>query len=159
MAHTHDEAQPPGMHCIDAWGVPVQEGLFEEAGLLREREVDMKVRLGGLPHEAPQLPCVTLADVESVLSAWTGIPAERMSQDDRDRLSLMEPALKVCHCAQLVPAPCTQPWPPPSMLWIQSGALGGIWEIRWLIAIDGAKWATSLLTLTSVLAVLQIRSA
>ena len=73
----------------------MQEGLFEEAGLLREREVDMKVRLGGLPHEAPQLPCVTLADVESVLSAWTGIPPERMGQDDRDRLSLMEPALKV----------------------------------------------------------------
>ena len=75
----------------------LQEGLFEEAGLLREREVDMKVRLGGLPHEAPQLPCVTLADVESVLSAWTGIPTERMSQDDHDRLSLMEPALKACH--------------------------------------------------------------
>ena len=73
----------------------MQEELFEEAGLLREREVDMKVRLGGLPHEAPQLPCVTLADVESVLSAWTGIPPERMGQDDRDRLALMEPALKV----------------------------------------------------------------
>ena len=54
----------------------------------------MKVRLGGLPHEAPQVPCVTLADVESVLSAWTGIPPERMGQDDRDRLSLMEPVLK-----------------------------------------------------------------
>ena len=73
----------------------MQEGLFEEAGLLREREVDMKVCLGGLPHEAPQLPCVTLADVESVLSAWTGIPPERMGQDDRNRLALMEPALKV----------------------------------------------------------------
>ena len=70
----------------------MQEGLFEEAGLLREREVDMKVRLGGLPHEAPQVPCVTLADVESVLSAWTGIPPERMGQDDRDRLSVMEPS-------------------------------------------------------------------
>ena len=75
-------------------GLCAQEGLFEEAGLLREREVDMKVRLGGLPHEAPQVPCVTLADVESVLSAWTGIPPERMGQDDRDRLALMEPALK-----------------------------------------------------------------
>ena len=40
------------------------------------------------------MPCVTLADVESVLSAWTGIPPERMGQDDRDRLSLMEPVLK-----------------------------------------------------------------
>ena len=119
----------------------------------------MKVRLGGLPHEASQLPCVTLADVESVLSAWTGIPTERMSQDDRNRLALMEPALKVRHHTLLVPAPCTQPWPLPTMLWIQSGALGGIWELRWLIAIDGAKWATSLLTLTSGLAVLQIRSA
>lgn len=80
--------------CILKLRSRAQEGLFEEAGLLREREVDMKVRLGGLPHEAPQVPCVTLADVESVLSAWTGIPPERMGQDDRDRLSLMEPALK-----------------------------------------------------------------
>ncbi|CAK0784796.1 hypothetical protein CVIRNUC_008000 [Coccomyxa viridis] len=79
---------------LEAKEEAIKEGLFEEAGLLREREVDMKVRLGGLPHEAPQLPCVTLADVESVLSAWTGIPTERMSQDDRNRLSLMEPALK-----------------------------------------------------------------
>ena len=80
----------------------MQEGLFEEAGLLREREVDMKVRLGGLPHEAPPLPCVTLADVEAVLSAWTGIPPERMGQDDRDRLSLMEPVLKA---SPFMPAP------------------------------------------------------
>ena len=87
-------------------GARLQEGLFEEAGLLREREVDMKVRLGGLPHEAPHLPCVTLADVESVLSAWTGIPTERMSQDDRDRLSVMEPALKVSQFVLLVPTPC-----------------------------------------------------
>ena len=54
----------------------------------------MKVRLGGLPHEAPHVPCVTLADVEAVVSAWTGIPPERMGQDDRDRLSVMEPVLK-----------------------------------------------------------------
>ncbi|CAL5223254.1 g5736 [Coccomyxa viridis] len=79
---------------LEAKEEAIKEGLFEEAGLLREREMDMKARLGGLPHEAPQVPCVTLADVESVLSAWTGIPPERMGQDDRDRLSLMEPVLK-----------------------------------------------------------------
>ena len=71
----------------------------------------MKVRLGGLPREAPPLPCVTLADVESVLAAWTGIPTQRMSQDDRDRLSLMEPALKVCQPALLVPTLCKRAWP------------------------------------------------
>ena len=84
----------------------MQEGLFEEAGLLREREVDMKVRLGGLPHEAPPLPCVTLADVEAVLSAWTGIPPERMGQDDRDRLSLMEPVLKASPLCPLLAEAC-----------------------------------------------------
>lgn len=86
---------PPQSLAIESSDGASQEGLFEEAGLLRDRELDMKVRLGGLPHEAPQLPCVTLADVEAVLSAWTGIPPERMGQDDRDRLSVMEPALKV----------------------------------------------------------------
>ncbi len=73
----------------------MQEGLFEEAGLLREREVDMKVRLGGLPEDAPTVAAVTVADVEAVVSAWTGIPVQRMTQDDRERLARMEPALKV----------------------------------------------------------------
>ena len=73
----------------------LQEGLFEEAGLLREREVDMKVRLAGLPEEAPAVVTVTVADVEAVVSNWTGIPVQRMTQDDRERLTRMEPALKV----------------------------------------------------------------
>lgn len=72
-----------------------QEGLFEEAGLLREREVDMKVRLSGLPEELPSLACVTVNDIEAVVAAWTGIPVQRMTQDDRERLARMEPALKV----------------------------------------------------------------
>ncbi len=55
----------------------------------------MKVRLSGLPEEAPTVVTVTTADVEAVVSAWTGIPVQRMTQDDRERLSRMEPALKV----------------------------------------------------------------
>jgi ATP-dependent Clp protease ATP-binding subunit ClpC len=73
----------------------MQEGLFEEAGLLREREVDMKVRLSGLPEEVPTLACVTVSDIEAVLASWTGMPVQRMTQDDRERLARMEPALKV----------------------------------------------------------------
>lgn len=59
----------------------------------------MKVRLSGLPEEAPTVVAVTVADVEAVVSTWTGIPVQRMTQDDRERLSRMEPALKVpCPC-------------------------------------------------------------
>ncbi|EIE27350.1 ATP-dependent Clp protease ATPase subunit [Coccomyxa subellipsoidea C-169] len=79
---------------LEAKDEAIKEGLFEEAGLLREREVDMKVRLSGLPEEAPTVVTVTTADVEAVVSAWTGIPVQRMTQDDRERLSRMEPALK-----------------------------------------------------------------
>jgi ATP-dependent Clp protease ATP-binding subunit ClpC len=79
-----------------------QEGLFEEAALLRERELDMKARLGGPPDQAPPLPCVDVADVEAVVSAWTGIPAERMGADDRERLLRMEPALQVGGLSQPV---------------------------------------------------------
>ena len=78
--------------CAALWW---QEGLFEEAALLRERELEMKARMGGPPDQAPPLPCVGVSDVEAVVSAWTGIPAERMSADDRERLLRMEPALQV----------------------------------------------------------------
>ncbi|BDA47991.1 ATP-dependent Clp protease ATP-binding subunit ClpA homolog [Coccomyxa sp. Obi] len=79
---------------LDAKEEAIKEGLFEEAGLLREREVDMKVRLAGLPEEAPAVVTVTVDDVEAVVSNWTGIPVQRMTQDDRERLTRMEPALK-----------------------------------------------------------------
>ena len=72
-----------------------QEGLFEEAQLLREREVEMKARLGGPPGQAPALPVVGAEDVEAVVSAWTGIPVDRMSADEAERLTRMEPALQV----------------------------------------------------------------
>ena len=55
----------------------------------------MKARLGGEPEQAPAVPCVGVAHVEAVVAAWTGIPVERMTQDDRERLVRMEPALKV----------------------------------------------------------------
>lgn len=55
----------------------------------------MKVRLAGLPEEAPAVVTVTVDDVEAVVSNWTGIPVQRMTQDDRERLTRMEPALKV----------------------------------------------------------------
>jgi ATP-dependent Clp protease ATP-binding subunit ClpC len=72
----------------------VQDSLFEEAALLRQRELDLKSRLSGVPEAAPVVPVVDAAHIEQVVSAWTGVPVERMSEDDRDRLLTLADALK-----------------------------------------------------------------
>lgn len=137
-----------------------QDSLFEEAALLRQRELELKSRLSGAPEAAPVVPVVEAAHIEQVcwgrrggevvalcgagmvqwprgdcirgmaftgqlrpgaqsavcqraackqggeaplppcftapqvVSAWTGVPVERMSEDDRDRLLTLADALK-----------------------------------------------------------------
>lgn len=71
-----------------------QKELYEEAGLLRSRELEMKARLVG-PVGVGAVPYVTQEDIEAVVSMWTGIPVEHMLQDERDRLQRLPQALKV----------------------------------------------------------------
>jgi len=49
------------------------------------------------------LPLVCPADIEDVVSAWTGVPVERMDEDDKHKLlSLVRSArLNACVCACL----------------------------------------------------------
>ncbi|KAL4441273.1 hypothetical protein ABPG77_011510 [Micractinium sp. CCAP 211/92] len=72
----------------------VQDLLFEEATLLRQRELELKARLSGMPETAPVVPVVMADHIEQVVSAWTGVPVERMNQDDKDRLLTLGDALK-----------------------------------------------------------------
>ncbi|GAB4819073.1 hypothetical protein N2152v2_006119 [Parachlorella kessleri] len=79
---------------MDAKEEAVQELLFEEASLLRSRELELKSKLSGLPGEGPVVPVVTVEHIEEVVSAWTGIPVERMSQDEKARLASLADVLK-----------------------------------------------------------------
>ncbi|GFR52667.1 hypothetical protein Agub_g15261 [Astrephomene gubernaculifera] len=71
----------------------VKEGLFEEAGILRRREVDYRSELSGPPSQGAVLPVVDVGDIEAIVSAWSGIPLERMSEDERDKLVNMRSLL------------------------------------------------------------------
>jgi ATP-dependent Clp protease ATP-binding subunit ClpC len=75
-------------------GEAVADALFEEAALLRLRELELKARLSGEPEGAPVLPVVEACHVEQVVSAWSGVPVERMSQDDRQRLLTLADVLR-----------------------------------------------------------------
>ncbi len=73
-----------------------QEGLYEEAQLLREREMDLKAKLSGAAAAAPVVPVVGTLEIEAIVSAWTGIPVDRLSAADTERLSRLPDALTVC---------------------------------------------------------------
>ena len=64
----------------------VNDGLWEEATLLRSRELELRARLTGDAEGAAVVPVVTSSHIESVVAAWTGIPVERMSRDEKERV-------------------------------------------------------------------------
>ena len=81
----------------------VQNGHFEEAQIMREHELDLKRKLAGPGGMATtKIPLVSVADVEAVVSSWSGVPLQQMSANEISRLNQLEPILKVCHTA-LVP--------------------------------------------------------
>lgn len=60
--------------------------LYEEATLLRTRELELKSKLSGTPEDAAAVPIVSVAHIEAVVAAWTGVPVEQMGDDDKERL-------------------------------------------------------------------------
>ena len=72
-------------------------GYFEEAQICRERELQLKARLTGpVGVTSAMLPVVSAADVEAVVSVWSGVPVEQMSNDEMKRLRQLQSSLKVC---------------------------------------------------------------
>ncbi len=72
-------------------------GYFEEAQICRERELQLKTRLAGpVGVTSAMLPMVSAADVEAVVSTWSGVPVEQMSTDEMKRLRQLQSSLKVC---------------------------------------------------------------
>lgn len=64
----------------------VRDELYEEAQLLRRRQQDYKSELAGLPSEGSSLPVVRACDIEAVVSAWSGVPVERLTEDEMTKL-------------------------------------------------------------------------
>ena len=79
-----------------------QEGLWEEAELLRNRELDLKRALSSPSSDtlgvAPPMPTVQASDVADVVAAWTGVPVSQLSQDDCWKLLNLASNLKVSVC-------------------------------------------------------------
>jgi ATP-dependent Clp protease ATP-binding subunit ClpC len=79
---------------LEAKSLAAREGLFEEAALLRARELELKARLAGAPGEAAAVvPVVTVAHIAAVVAAWTGVPAEALSADERAAVAGLPAAL------------------------------------------------------------------
>ncbi|XP_059649369.1 ATP-dependent Clp protease ATP-binding subunit ClpA homolog CD4B, chloroplastic-like [Cornus florida] len=77
---------------------------FEKAGELRDREMDLKAQISTLVDKGKEMskaeteagdagPVVTEVDIQHIVSSWTGIPVEKVSTDESDRLLKMEETL------------------------------------------------------------------
>ncbi|CAI6001788.1 unnamed protein product [Closterium sp. NIES-64] len=79
---------------------------FEKAGDLRDQEMDLKTQINAIMEKSKETnkaeieasggaigPTVTEADIHNIVSAWTGIPVEKVSSDESNRLLQMEGTL------------------------------------------------------------------
>ncbi|KAL3837955.1 hypothetical protein ACJIZ3_022546 [Penstemon smallii] len=77
---------------------------FEKAGELRDREMDLKAQISALIAKNKEMrkaddevgdggPTVTEVDIQHIVSSWTGIPVDKVSADESDRLIKMEETL------------------------------------------------------------------
>ncbi|URE37808.1 ATP-dependent Clp protease ATP-binding subunit clpA [Musa troglodytarum] len=77
---------------------------FEKAGELRDQEMELKAQISALVDKGKERsqaeseageggPVVTEADIQHIVSSWTGIPVEKVSSDESDRLLKMEETL------------------------------------------------------------------
>ncbi|VAI46051.1 unnamed protein product [Triticum turgidum subsp. durum] len=77
---------------------------FEKAGELRDREMELKAQITAIIDKSKEMvkaesesgevgPLVTEADIQHIVSSWTGIPVEKVSADESDRLLKMEATL------------------------------------------------------------------
>ncbi|XP_052136439.1 chaperone protein ClpC3, chloroplastic [Oryza glaberrima] len=78
---------------------------FEKAGALRGEEVELKSEIMSLVDKSKEMskaavdsgespgPTVTEADVQHIVSSWTGVPVEKVTVDESSRLLAMESSL------------------------------------------------------------------
>ncbi|MCH90009.1 chaperone protein ClpC chloroplastic-like, partial [Trifolium medium] len=77
---------------------------FEKAGELRDKEMDLKTQISALIEKNKEMnkaeseagdvgALVTEVDIQHIVAAWTGIPVDKVSVDESDRLLKMEETL------------------------------------------------------------------
>mmetsp|Transcript_45737 Transcript_45737/g.145731 ORF Transcript_45737/g.145731 Transcript_45737/m.145731 type:complete len:597 (-) Transcript_45737:1019-2809(-) len=79
---------------------------FEKAGGLRDREMELKAQISAIMASSKEEgkaeaeaadgnagPTVTEADIAKIVALWTGIPVEKVSADESERLMKMEEVL------------------------------------------------------------------
>ncbi|XWS60203.1 hypothetical protein CRYUN_Cryun07bG0015300 [Craigia yunnanensis] len=77
---------------------------FEKAGELRDREIELRAQITAIQEKDKEMnkaeaeagdggPVVTEVDIQHIVSSWTGIPVEKVSTDESDRLLKMEETL------------------------------------------------------------------
>ncbi len=75
----------------------ISEKDFERAVFLREREIEIKEemeRTKAVASDGTQTADVTRADVEEIISSWTGIPLTSLHVEEAQKLRQMEETLK-----------------------------------------------------------------
>lgn len=78
---------------------------FEKAGQLRDREMELKAKITAITQGAKETgkaeeesgegagPMVDEQDIANIVAQWTGIPVEKVSSDESERLVKMEAVL------------------------------------------------------------------
>jgi ATP-dependent Clp protease ATP-binding subunit ClpC len=78
---------------------------FEKAGQLRDREMELKAQIEAITQKnkdetqaedeaaGESGPVVTESDISNIVASWTGIPVEKVSSDESERLLKMEDTL------------------------------------------------------------------
>jgi len=100
---------------------------FEKAGSLRDREMELKAQIAALSskkseeaaaeaEDADAGPTVTEKDIAGIVAMWTGIPVDKVTSDESQRLMAMEETLHKRLIGQeelwwLCPAPSGAPAP------------------------------------------------
>jgi len=73
---------------------------FEEAGKLREREMEIKAQINaialskkGTSEDVNKTPTVTEEDIAQIVAAWTSIPVNKLTKSESEKLLQMEETL------------------------------------------------------------------
>ncbi|CAN1318034.1 Chaperone protein ClpC, chloroplastic [Linum perenne] len=70
---------------------------FEKAGELRDREMDLKAQITAIVEKGKEMSKAETEageeDIQHIVSSWTGIPVDKVSSDESDRLLKMEETL------------------------------------------------------------------
>ncbi|XP_048490184.2 LOW QUALITY PROTEIN: chaperone protein ClpC, chloroplastic [Beta vulgaris subsp. vulgaris] len=93
------ELEKQVMQIVNEKDSAVRNQEFEKAAELRDKELDLKVQISALMSQNKEMkqanmddvgPVVTEAEIRDIVFSWTGIPVQKVSVDESNRLLKME---------------------------------------------------------------------